>query len=364
MDCPVVVITGGAGFLGSAVTVDLARDHQVVAIDRRRPSAQLAGAAPAVRWWQADIAHARCVDSAFARARQQYGRVDFVVHLAAFYHFGTDWRREYQRTNLEGTAHVLRAARSSGVRRFLFASSIAAMLPAPPGECLTENTPATDYIPYARSKAMGEALVHEASERMPAAVLRIGGAFSDWSELPPLSALVRLWAGRGPLRCIVVGRGQTGMPYIHRLDVARVVRRVIERHRELGPYEVFLACQDGAVLHQDLFRAVAKADAAGGRDPIHLPPGAARLGLHARRAFAGLVGDPPYERPWMLQYIDRPWVADTRYTRNKLDWQCTEGMGVLDRLPVILSRFRHERRAWERRNRLRDEGRYVYCAES
>ena len=81
---------------------------------------------------------------------------------------------------------------------------------------------------------------------------------------------------------------------------------------------------------------------------------------HMKRIFGCLTGNIPYERPWMLEYVDRPWVVDTTYTRNKLGWSCTEGMGVLERIPAIVDRFKQDRRTWERRNRIRDKRRYAY----
>ena len=45
-----------------------------------------------------------------------------------------------------------------------------------------------------------------AKDRLPATVLRIGGAFSDWCELPPLYSLIKGWWGTSPLRRILVGR--------------------------------------------------------------------------------------------------------------------------------------------------------------
>jgi nucleoside-diphosphate-sugar epimerase len=38
MNQKVIIVTGAAGFLGSAITVDLSRDHKIVAIDRRKPT--------------------------------------------------------------------------------------------------------------------------------------------------------------------------------------------------------------------------------------------------------------------------------------------------------------------------------------
>jgi hypothetical protein len=62
----------------------------------------------------------------------------------------------------------------------------------------------------------------------------------------------------------------------------------------------------------------------------------------------------------MLKYVDRPWVVDTTYTRNRLGWRCTEGMGILDRLPIMLDHFTQQRRTWEHRNRVRNKGEYAY----
>ena len=256
MNRQVILVTGAAGFLGSAVTVDLCRDCRVVAIDRREPTGDLLRSAP-----DAPLAPGR-------RRRCRWSRADFrpdqgIVGphrlrpaFRCIHHFGTDWRPEYERTNLQGTANVLRCAIRSGAKRLLFASSIAAMLPPPPGQMLTEKTMTADYIPYARSKSLGEKMVREAADRLPAVVLRIGGVFSDWSELPPLSSLIGLWSGRSPLSRLVPGRGTTGIPYIHRHDLVRFVRRSIERQEKLAPYEVLLACQQGAVLHRDLFAAI------------------------------------------------------------------------------------------------------------
>ncbi len=143
----------------------------------------------------------------------------------------------------------------------------------------------------------------------------------------------------------------TGMPYIHRDDVVRIVRACIDRREELDRYEVFLASQQGTVLHKDLFTAVHQTGGkAGAVQPIVLAPGMAKVGLYFRRAIGHLTWNAPFERPWMLKYVDRPWVADTTYTRNRLGWSCTEGMGVLDRIAAILEHFRGDHRLWRHRN--------------
>ncbi len=112
---------------------------------------------------------------------------------------------------------------------------------APAEAVLTEKAPAAGHIPYAKSKSAGEAMVRDASARLPGLVLRIGGAFSEWCELPPLASLIGLWAGSSPFGRLLAGQGMTGIPYIHRDNVVRIVRACIEAHETLGSYEVFLA---------------------------------------------------------------------------------------------------------------------------
>jgi nucleoside-diphosphate-sugar epimerase len=362
MERQVVIVTGAAGFLGSAITVDLSRDHRVVALDCRCPTGTLLRPAPNVTWRQVDIACANAVASVLGEIRSLFTRIDFVVHFAAFYHFDVNWHPEYERTNLRGTSNILQSAANNGTKRILFASSVAAMLPPPPGETLTERTTTADYIPYARSKTIGERMLRDASARLPGVALRIGGAFSDWSELPMLSSLIALWAGRSPLSRLMPGRGTSGVPYIHRDDVVRIVRCCIERHEAIGSYDVFMASQQGAVLHRELFAAIRQGDPGKANStPIHISPGIARLGTRLRRAIGFFSNSPAYERPWMLDYLDQPWVVDATYTRNTLGWSCTEGMGVLDRIPKILANFRQERRTWIRRNEARNGGCYAYC---
>jgi nucleoside-diphosphate-sugar epimerase len=361
----VVIITGAAGFLGSAITVNLAHRYQVVAIDRREPTETLEAVAPSVIWQQVDIADESGLADTFKKAGQLFGRIDFVVHLAAFYHFGLKWHPEYERTNLRGTANVLRSAMEAGVNRLIFTSSIAAMRPPPLGKVLTERSPTTDCIPYGKSKSIGEDMVRHASNKLPSIILRIGGVFSDWCELPPLYSLIKLWAGRSPLSRIIVGHGKTGFPYIHRNDVVQFVRNCIERNEVIANHEVLFASDHGSVNHMDLFPIIHGASTDKSEaGPIFISPAIAQFGLFLKLILGHVTRKLPYERPWMLQYIDHPWIVDTTYTQEKLGRSLTDGMGIRDRLPTIMKHFVRSRPVWEQRNRLRNKALYSYYEDS
>lgn len=351
------MITGAAGFLGAPVTLDLAKDHRVVALDVREPSPFLRAAAPQVPWLKCDIGDAAQVRESFAAARGRLGSIDLIIHLAAFYHFGADARTEYQRVNLDGTRNVIEAAIKCGAKRLIFASSQMALEPPGAGEVLTEQTRATSRLPYGASKAAGEAICREASQRLPITVLRIGGIFSDWCELPPLHSLMRTWGTPGLASRIVPGGGRAGFAYLHRDDLVQLVRRTIELHESLDRYEVLLASDSTVTTHLDIFQSLRRAL---GRSEmaILLPPALARVALHARCTAMAACGRQSFEQPWMIDFVDRPFTLDNRRTREKLDWDATPHLRLLERLPVLVEPFRTQRKEWERRNRLRNAGLY------
>jgi nucleoside-diphosphate-sugar epimerase len=356
-----IVITGSSGYLGSALCAELSRDRPIVGIDRRPPSPALRKAAPRATWENLDISDAEAVSNAFQRIGRSHGGIDFVIHFAAYYHYGRGWRREYDIHNIQGTRNVIEAACRVGAGRIIFAASIAALLPPPPGEALTEEAGDMADFPYCRSKAAGERLCAERLDDLPAVVLRIGGVFSDWCELPPLYSLIRLWSRRGPLGRCVPGRGQTGFPYIHRDELVRFVRRVIEKNKTLARHEVLFASEDGCTCHEDLFPSIRRLSGQStSANPIHVPPALAALFLYLKVATNGLLFRQTYEQPWMLTYADRPLRIDARGTQRKLDWKPRNEYCVLNRLPVLTANFRDHRSYWLSRNIRRNEGNYQF----
>jgi UDP-glucuronate 4-epimerase len=160
-----VLVTGGAGFIGSHLCGRLlARGDEVSAIDnfdpfypervKRRALEPLL--ARGMRLFQADIRDARAVAGAFHDARPEC-----IVHLAALAGVRPSLERpaEYMDVNVRGTAVLLEAARKASVRRFVFgsSSSVYGANAAPPfQETARIDSPLS---PYAASKAAGEQLV-------------------------------------------------------------------------------------------------------------------------------------------------------------------------------------------------------------
>jgi nucleoside-diphosphate-sugar epimerase len=124
-----VIITGSSGFLGSALCVAMSQTHEVAGIDCRPPNQALRQAAPKVRWYTIDIRDQAKIEAAFGHLASQGFYIAYVIHLAVYYHYGAEWQRGYEETNIEGTLNLIEACQKFKVGRFVFAASIASLAP-------------------------------------------------------------------------------------------------------------------------------------------------------------------------------------------------------------------------------------------
>ena len=151
-----VLLTGGAGFVGSAcLRYLLARGHDGVAYDNLCQGH--ADAVPAERLVVGDI-HDKALLVRTLRERN----IEAVMHFAAATCVGESVTEpEYHyRNNVGGTLSVLEAMREAGVRRMLFSSTCATygLTPKVP---MTEESPQDPCSPYARTKLAVEWLIRD-----------------------------------------------------------------------------------------------------------------------------------------------------------------------------------------------------------
>jgi len=150
-----VLVTGGAGYIGSHACKSLARaGYRPVAYD-----SLIRGHREAVRWGpfvDADLAdHERLAD-AFKRFE-----VAAVMHFAAFAYVGESMTNPelYFRNNGYNSLRLLEAMRTAGVRHIVF-SSTAAIYGNPERVPIPESAPQRPVNPYGESKLMVERMLH------------------------------------------------------------------------------------------------------------------------------------------------------------------------------------------------------------
>src|SRR5438874_434094 len=158
-----VLVTGGAGFIGSHLVEKLlAGGYEVLILDDfndfydpQIKHANIAGFAKDVTVYHVDLRDGESVRNLFHREK-----VNAIAHLAARAGVrpSIQYPRLYYDTNVTGTLHLLEAARVTGVERFVFASSSSVYgasktVPFSEDEHLSQT-----FSPYAATKVAGEFL--------------------------------------------------------------------------------------------------------------------------------------------------------------------------------------------------------------
>ncbi|MDQ3175849.1 MAG: UDP-glucose 4-epimerase GalE [Acidobacteriota bacterium] len=143
-----VLVTGGAGYIGSVVTEELVKDgHQVVVYDSLYKGHRQAVAAGA------DFVQADLMDAATLRTTLTDRQINAVVHMAADSLVGESCAHpaKYYRNNLAAGLVLLDAMREVGIDRIVF-SSTAATYGEPEKQPIEENAPNIPTNPYGQSK--------------------------------------------------------------------------------------------------------------------------------------------------------------------------------------------------------------------
>jgi nucleoside-diphosphate-sugar epimerase len=350
MALPRLVVTGSSGFVGRHLLDVIKEDFRIFGIARRSQARARAPEHPNITWFQIDIGDRPRLEAAF-RVIRESGGADYVIHLAAHYDFTGEEHQEYWRTNVDGLRNVLDLSRGLGIRRFIFSSSVAACWFPPPGRALDESSPADGEHIYARTKAIGEKMLAEYAEAFPSTIMRFAALFSDWCEYPPLFMFLDTWLSRAWNRRILGGRGRSAIPYLHVREVAPFIMRILERHASLAPGEVLIASPDGAVSHLDLQEEATRHWFGRSLRPIFMPKVLCGPGIRVRDLAGRLIGERPFERPWMAGYIDKSLTIDAARTRARLGWAPRARLEIVRRLPFMLENLRIDPIEWHRRNR-------------
>ena len=225
-----VLVTGGAGFIGSHLVERLSARNEVTVFDDLSSGSlrNLEGAKEEVRLHRASILHPKQL------AKALEGR-DIVYHLAAKISVpeSVEKPEEYWRTNVEGTLNVLKAAVDAGAKRVVFASS-AAVYGSSEVVPKVETMRPEPASPYATTKMVGEFACEEMSQlkSLETVVLRFFNAYGPRQDPnAPYAGVIAKFcaavAGGKPVE--VFGDGDQTRDFLYAADAAEAMELAGER---------------------------------------------------------------------------------------------------------------------------------------
>lgn len=311
---PRILITGADGFVGRALTARLlAAGSEVVGVARTHGG-------------DGTVAVGDICD--YGEWPSLLADVDVVVHLAARAHVLQETHANpleaFRRINVAATERIARAAAASGVRRFVFLSSIGVNGIATTGRAFCESDVPNPSEPYAISKWEAEQLLMEIGARTGMEITRVRpplivgpGAKGN------LRRLVRLVDSGIPLP---FGNVQSLRSFVGLEDLCELLTSCCMNARAAD--ELFLAADVEELSLVDLLGEISKSM---GRKPrlIAVPMWALRLG-------GRLVGVQEE-----LQRMTSSLRVNAKRARERLEWQ--PGIGLREAIRKMVQSYLREK---------------------
>lgn len=312
-----VAVTGPTGTFGFGLMPLLEAEPSVARIVgiARRPFDPAEHSWSKMEYRQGDVRDPDALRAAFQGA-------DVVVHLA-FVITGTGDADTIRAINVEGTLNAFRAARDAGVKRFVYASSVAAYgfhHDNPVG--MTEDWPTrpADRLFYAQEKAqLEDLLTDEASDPdgpalylvRPPIVLGPHAVGAKGSLPGPVTGIGSRMLGlvdRLPIPVpMLVANVQ--LQFIHEADVGQALLKCVVAAGPPGAYNI---AGDGVLRGTDIVREL-------GLSPIPVP---ARV-VHVAARAAAAIPRPSFVPPGVnwIESLSHPSIMDTSKAKDQLGWE-------------------------------------------
>jgi len=342
---PVILVTGSEGLIGDAIVNWEYEKYEIASFDIARPHKR-----PDIQdFINCDMTSDESVASALRTLRERHGnKLASVVHLAAYYDFSGKPSRLYNDLTVEGTRRLIRGLQQFEVEQFIFSSTHIVMAPSERGEPITESSPIGAEWDYPKSKLAAEKVIREERGSIPAVILRIGGVYNEDGHTVPIAQQIARIHEKQFESYFFPGDPSAGQAFVHLDDLVDLVHRVIERRKQLSPYEVFLVAEPDMVSYDDLQDIIGEEIHGKEWPTIRIPKIVAKMGAWAQEKLSG--EDEAFIKPWMIDLADDSYPVSPERAQKLLGWQPRHRLR--DTVPEMVRRLRQDPARWYQTNRI------------
>ncbi|WP_022697826.1 vitamin K epoxide reductase family protein [Euryhalocaulis caribicus] len=346
---PVVLITGAAGDIGSAVGEALEDDYRVVGLDL------VCGQARG-RCIESDIGDFESVRAALEKIRKEFGgKIAAFIHLAAYFDFTGEDNPLYDKVNVQGSRNLMRALQDFEVERVLYSGTMLVHAATDPGKRIDEETPLDPQWTYPVSKAETEDAIRETRGDIPVTFFHLAGLYDEKTAVPTLSHQIARIYERDLKSHVFSGDRSAGQSFIHKDDLIDLFRRGVDRRGDMPEECIILAGEPEGVAYQAL------QDEIGclihGQDEwetLSIPQTAAKAGAWAQEKSEPVIpdaidqGEKPFIRPFMIDMADDHYALDISKAERLLGWRPQHD--IRDELPAMIDALKADPAGWYKAN--------------
>lgn len=344
---PIILITGSAGEIGTALKSSLKSYYQIVGFDMEGTDCDI----------PFNLTSDSSVTLAFKRFKEQYGtEIAVVIHLAAYFDFTGEYSPLYDAVNEQGTKRLLDHLQNFTVERFIFSSTMLVQKPCEMGERLDEDCPIGPKWAYPESKAKTEDIIRKHHGDIPYLILRLAGLYNNESCVPTLANQITRTYERNFKSHLYAGNPKAGQAFIHQDDLVHVFKQAIQYRHELDEEEIILAGEPDVVSYEKLQILIT--------DLIHdeeehiyqvLPP-LAKFASWLEEKSEPIIpddldqGEKPFIRPFMIEMASDQYALNISKARKKLHWEPKHH--IKETLPNIIKALKSNPKRWYQKNNI------------
>ena len=348
---PLVVVTGAAGKIGTALVQALEAKYRVIGIDLSKEGA-------ACEVIETDLTSLDAVKLAVKELVERHGsQIASVIHLAAYFDFTGEESPAYEAVNVEGTRNLIKALRTCEVEQIIYSGTMLVHRPGAPGVPITEQSEVDPKWAYPQSKARAEEVIREERGDISCVLLHLAGLYDETTGVPTLVEQIRRLYERDFKAHAYSGDPATGQSFLHQDDMVDAFVRAVDRRDELLDETTILVGEPDAVGYGELQETLARL--IHGSDDwttLSVPKPIAAAGAWLETKSEPVVpdaldyGEKPFIRPFMVEMASDHYELDISRARNLLGWRPQHD--IRDTLPGMIDALKSDPLGWYEANGL------------